>query len=523
MNTLGRISNAQQKRLYGSRYLLRMWIAPTFLVLAVTAFYAVENWRGDWLWRHYQQEMEAQGISLERPVGLRWAAGSSKAHRTSYAAALDKARGSIELAEGVLRQVGSGPPRLDFVDLVAWKQTLDMVKSENTNVEAMVELVRSGTRTIEFGNTDAAARAEAAAVVLDAFDEEKAVLEKLRSACRRPELMYPLGYEGNPPIWGPMPRVFAAMILCHDLRIKVSAEFAAGKTAEAWQDIDLMFCLSDSLRREPFLIAGIVSVSCRHSALASIREGLADRRFTEPELRQLEQWLGSVDLVGEIPHFIRHEWSQMLLFMNEWENRRKPGEIVTGSSEGSAGERLRGEALYVALRVMPAGWIQLEKLNYSRLLNEPLTAGLRDSPKRIEPLLLDQACGNVRKQRGDGNNFMALFNHTMFSAVLIPEHSGWFMGSTVAQVTSDQARLACALERYYLKHGSYPEKLEEMVPDYLAKLPLDPLSGLAYGYLRDHDRYKLWSVGWNDKDDGGLPDGERYGTNADWVWRYSGS
>lgn len=523
MNILGRSPLAQQKSKCGSRYLYRVLVPLALLVVVVAAFYVFENWRGNRLWTRYRQEAEAQGPFPEPPAASWRAVESRKARAVSHADELARADENVDRAEALVREAGSDSSGLQRVDLVAWKQAFDLMKAANTNFAREIELVRSGKVKIELGNTNVDARAEAAVVVLEAFADENAVLEKLRSACLRPELLYPLGYEDTRPPWGPMPQVYAAFNLCEQLRVRTAAELAAGKSAEALRDLDLMFRLSDSLRQEPTLIGGIASVGCRTITLRSAWEGLAERRFTEPELQQLEQWLGSVDLVGGIPHFIRHEWSQMLLFMNEWENRRKPSEFLTGSSKSSAGERLRGKALYVAIRAMPAGWLQLEKLTYSRLLNEPLAAGLRDSPKRVEPLLVDRACDNVRKQLTNYNSFRGLFNHTLFSAVITPDVNGWFMNVTGAHVTSDQARLACALERYYLKHGSYPEKLEEMVPDYVAKLPLDPLSGVSYRYLRGQGRYKLWSVGWNEKDDGGLSGGPRYDRTADWVWEYPAS
>ena len=64
--------------------------------------------------------------------------------------------------------------------------------------------------------------------------------------------------------------------------------------------------------------------------------------------------------------------------------------------------------------------------------------------------------------------------------------------------------VALALRAYRLEHGRYPASLAELVPSYLRKLPDDPfaLKG-TFGYKRIGDRYILYSIGPDVKDDGG--------------------
>jgi hypothetical protein len=87
------------------------------------------------------------------------------------------------------------------------------------------------------------------------------------------------------------------------------------------------------------------------------------------------------------------------------------------------------------------------------------------------------------------------------------------------------ARTACALERYRLAHGQYPESLMSLAPQFIAVVPDDVIDGGELMYRRtDNDRFVLYSIGWNGKDDGGeialtrnrwLNDKE-----GDWVWNY---
>jgi hypothetical protein len=91
-----------------------------------------------------------------------------------------------------------------------------------------------------------------------------------------------------------------------------------------------------------------------------------------------------------------------------------------------------------------------------------------------------------------------------------------------AQVQLDEARIACRLERFRLDHGHYPAALAELSPAYGADLPHDVLNGDPYHYkLLPDGTFLLYSVGWNQVDDGGKVgpgDVHYYGNDPDWVW-----
>lgn len=65
---------------------------------------------------------------------------------------------------------------------------------------------------------------------------------------------------------------------------------------------------------------------------------------------------------------------------------------------------------------------------------------------------------------------------------------------------------AIALKRFYLQNGHYPIHLAELTPTYLASVPMDPMDGKPLRYsLEGGDKFRLYSVGVDGKDDGGLP------------------
>lgn len=83
------------------------------------------------------------------------------------------------------------------------------------------------------------------------------------------------------------------------------------------------------------------------------------------------------------------------------------------------------------------------------------------------------------------------------------------------QIAADQVeqrqrhlQLAIALALYHRETGKHPEKLSELTPKYLTSIPLDLFSGKEIIYARTEKGYRLYSVGPNGRDDGGIRDEE---------------
>jgi hypothetical protein len=111
------------------------------------------------------------------------------------------------------------------------------------------------------------------------------------------------------------------------------------------------------------------------------------------------------------------------------------------------------------------------------------------------------------------------------SQLLLPGVAGCSEKFARAQTTVDLARVACALERYRLANGQFPETLEGLTPKFIDKLPRDVIDGQPLKYQRTDDgQFVLYSVGWNQADEGGriaLTKAGNFDANkGDWVWRY---
>ena len=91
------------------------------------------------------------------------------------------------------------------------------------------------------------------------------------------------------------------------------------------------------------------------------------------------------------------------------------------------------------------------------------------------------------------------------------------------QTRLDQTQLAVALERFRLAHSAFPEKLAELVPDFIAELPMDTYSRQPLVYRRkEGGTFLLYGVDKNRKDDGGVIDAKGSdGERLDLIWLYA--
>jgi hypothetical protein len=64
--------------------------------------------------------------------------------------------------------------------------------------------------------------------------------------------------------------------------------------------------------------------------------------------------------------------------------------------------------------------------------------------------------------------------------------------------------VALALRLYRKEHGRYPEDLQALAPKFLPSVPSDPYDGKPLRYRKLAKGFKVWSVGGNRKDDGGV-------------------
>jgi hypothetical protein len=187
----------------------------------------------------------------------------------------------------------------------------------------------------------------------------------------------------------------------------------------------------------------------------------------------------------------------------------------TENSQPGDLEQLLGMATF---RLIPTGWFDQNKLSLCRMYEKYLLPLVGEQDRRVVSRATMQEANSALKRRD-------VRPYDLFSNMLLPALAGFADKSARAETSVDLARIACALERYRLANGQFPETLDTLTPKFIAKLPHDVISGQPLKYRRTDDgQFVLYSVGSNETDDGGTialtKNGNLDQNRGDWVWRY---
>jgi hypothetical protein len=216
-----------------------------------------------------------------------------------------------------------------------------------------------------------------------------------------------------------------------------------------------------------------------------------------------------VDLLAEYPREVRGEVQLMVDFWGRFTHADSVELQRWGFSEGMS----------AAAKLYPEGWKLLCQAGMMRLPADVLDPVIDLKAGRVFP---GRAAAIPRAIRRAGVYFDPLFQ--MALPKLMQSFAEAPLYTAHAQAALDMARIACALELSRLRNGVFPAGLKEIEPAFIAEMPLDRITGAPYEYRREKEGFILYSVGWNERDDGGhaawldKSTAEQNPREGDWVW-----
>jgi hypothetical protein len=298
------------------------------------------------------------------------------------------------------------------------------------------------------------------------FDPE---LEALHEAMNRPYARWNLPYDSG---WfvafKARKRDLALYNLTALLGIQSSALLAAGDPDEAESAVMLSLRLADTVRDEPIFRSFDNRYDFIQSALVPIWDGLARKRWSEESLNRIQKRLDEIRLLDEAQQRARTTALEWMTFWQGMDESFAMGNLMKhyGSLRKSDREPLFWFGLLWTLH--PKGWTYQNKVHAYQWFDQNASQQLSVH----EPL--------------DPINRLWIFPKykvaTDYFTYRVPR----------LDRVIQQARVACALERYQLKHNAYPETLESLTPDWIAALPKSASGAPLIGYRQtSNGRYLL--------------------------------
>ncbi|RYG61393.1 hypothetical protein EON80_23955 [bacterium] len=235
------------------------------------------------------------------------------------------------------------------------------------------------------------------------------------------------------------------------------------------------------------LIAGLVGIACEAIALNEFDPLVAHLNATECRQvnARLEKILAARPLFSEIMTEEKYSSQQMLL--NQWA-RIDQGDVQEKDEDEDAAED-EPDLFSVNAQFWLSMLVSRRKTiaNNEKLLNQVIAES--DKPLR------------QRQPVPPPSKYFDVVNF-----IIYPVMDRALFNSTRSLAGPQRQQLRLALREYRLEKGTYPPSLQQLVPGYLKKLPIDPYgSGQIWHYKKLNDSYRAWSIGPDGKDNDGTP------------------
>ena len=483
------------------RILRRVLLAVACFITLVAGFYTVENWRGWRAWEQCKRELEAKGETLNWEAFI----PPPVPDEQNFFKAPGMTAWFNRRARGTNQNVRiySVTPALSL--MASTRGILDELRSLPEKPAA----------------SDAATSAVSRAGLRAAFAEYEPEYRRLADACQRPKSR--LADDYNSPFELHIPNFVNGREVAQTLSVHAGLNVLDSRPDVALQDLVMMRRVGEVMDDSHTLVGTMIHVAILGVYIQTARDAFEAGLWQEPQMAALQHQTREVDLLASLARSWRGAERVGVIRVLD----RPPDELakVFAAARSPGGSNVRGgidwHPLFtrIKLELCPRGWFLQNQASLCRF-NQAFLDSLEVSGRRIHSARLNAL--NDRWQ-----NLPPRSPYTFLATLAMPNFSLALQHLARTQTQVDQLHVACALERYRLTHGSYPEKLDALMPALLDHVPKDLFSDGPLKYHRDDQGgYLLWSVGWDEKDGGGVQSLGKDGKPAydaspgDWVWQH---
>jgi hypothetical protein len=493
------------RRLTSRRVLAGLGVVMGGVVTLVALYYAVQNWQGARAWKEVRDELRAQGEPLTFPelVPPMPPEDQNFAMTPFFKGFFDK---SIDPKTG--KEVWRG--KVGEFDLPEWFSRLKDPEGWRFGGRYELAWVDPDPAMPKHAIIDVTTNPPAG-VVRELMVKSKPLMDEIQTSVQRPYSQFPVHYEDN--IAALLPHLAKLKELGRLFSTRALLDLQSGDAAAALRDVETTLALSESLRTEPILISGLVRIAILENGMQPVWQGLVDGRWSDAQLAELQSRLAQVDLLKGYQWSMQGERIFEIELVDLAERTRNLAAL--GATDGNDG---RGDFNNLLVDYGPKGWYTYNKAVIARMLSDYAIPVMDPVRQRY-----DDAKAGAYVRQIDGR---LIHDWKLFLARLaLPAIARAGQKFALGQTDANLAAVACALERFKLKEGHYPESLAALKPDYLATIPHDIMDGGPLRYRQEDKAFVLYSIGLNGSDDGGKVGFKqtRFGKSwrrdeGDWAW-----
>ena len=483
------------------------WLAllvAVVIVLAVAGLF-FENWRGERDWKNCKAELEAKGEHLTIDYFIPPAVPDEKnfALTPLMKPLLDLVK---DPATGNYVARDPDPPVKKISAKViganmAFPKSKGWVTGNARPLEEWQAYYRESLPDMGLSKSPA----EDIIAALGRFD---AMFAELRQDLQtHPLCRYPVHYELG--VATPLPHLSVIQAMITALSLRASAELQMNRPAEALADLQLAFQLAGTIRDEPTLIGGLVRLTAVATLFQPIWEGIAAHRWDMEQLSALEKDLRGWDFFSDFNRCMRTERATANSVCEQLRADPSLFATISGSQNGQIAQ------IWKALGPVLQASVYRNQILINTMVQDKFLNIMDEKAQTVNMAHAKDSTATM--------NYLRVTPYTVLARITMPVYLSVEIKFALIQTYANEAAIACEIERYRLAHGALPATLEQL---HLADLPHDVINGQPLHYrVTGDDNYMLYSVGWNETDDGGKvvfkpkPDDHVLDTTqGDWVW-----
>ena len=458
-------------RICRSKWTKRAFIASPFLLpVVIVLFYGIANWYGTWAIEREAKLLKAAGwpVNYEEVIGPPSSAEDDVFQHPVMIRELE-----LPNAQQLrpLKAMASSGTISGITSKRSWRGNSDL--SRLSDVRELVEPARPHEPEMEVAKG-----------VRDLMQPQSQRLDEMMTALSRREIGWPTALPSAPDIPGiefPLSRVKNWAFVAYEHALVC---LAAGDAFTAAKDVEFLFACHAQLERRPLLSFFVAAEAVDHWVQEVIWEGIKRGMWNDAQLVRFAAHLSASNAEERFLAVMRSEAALLIAFTKsaqfeattiDWE--RMVSTWIRRTIRGRDPRDTLGTLWYLK---RPAGLKKLEVRDAIRELKAEVDSW--GSPPNMRPPLRNLSLLPNRK-----------YEDARKRAI----------GGGVKRVL---VLTGIALERYRLKHGTVPQTLEALVPEFLPEVPKDIYDGqpLRYQVLPDGAPH-VWSIWPSGKDEGGVP------------------
>lgn len=269
-----------------------------------------------------------------------------------------------------------------------------------------------------------------------------------------------------------------------------------GREGEGLELAELGLAMAQDIGRQRVILYSMLENVCEGRVAYAVRDLLADHSLSATQLSEFASRLDRLD--AHRPDLME-TWTGEDLSYRYWLCTAPWGEVARETGVGARKGRFRlpWRCLF-SQRITRAQAVRIFSEIFERV--HALAA--------IPPWLRESGCRGIPKEAYDSDNPLV--------ELLLPAYGAAFKRDALTRLQRVLMRLSVGVAWFEAEHSRYPQQLEDLLPRYISKIPPCPFTGLPL-HTRDG---KVWSVGINRIDDGGVMDANEPedGGSGDIVW-----